>query len=141
MIPVLSEHSEQANFVAEVQYRYRNDETFVPELLFAVPNGMWVAGEGTRRAALIMKYRKEGMRPGVADLHYLQPRGNYPYCVIEMKRSDKKNVRNGGLTDDQMQYLGAAMKAGAFVQICYGADEAIAAFHEYMELQEKGNNG
>jgi hypothetical protein len=134
MIPILSEHDEQAAFLVEARYRYRNDDSFVPELLFAVPNGMWVAGEGKRRAGLIMKYRHEGLKPGVADLHYLQPRGQYPYLVIEMKRSDKKNIRNGGLTDDQMQYLTAARKAGAFVRVCYGAEEAVAALGEYMEM-------
>lgn len=133
MIPILSEHSEQANFVAEVHYRYRNREDFIPELFFAVPNGMWVAGEGGRRAALVAKYKQEGMKSGVGDIHYLQPRGSHPYCVIEMKRQDRKATRDGGLSPEQKQYIEAARSAGAFVSVCYGADEAAAAFDQYME--------
>jgi len=134
VIPLLSEHSEQANFVAEAHYRYRNREDFIPELFFAVPNGMWVAGEGKRRAHLVVKYKREGMKSGVGDLHYLQPRGLHPYCVIEMKRQDRKTARDGGLAPDQNHYLEAARSAGAYVCVCYNADEALVALDQYMNL-------
>jgi hypothetical protein len=134
MIPILTEHSEQASFVEEVNDRYRNREDFIPELFFAVPNGAWMAGEGKRKFGLIAKYKREGMKKGVGDIHYLQPRGEYHYCVIEMKRRDKKTTRDGGLSPDQMQYLGAARRAGAFVRVCYSAEEATEVFGEYMEF-------
>jgi VRR-NUC domain-containing protein len=136
MIPVISEHSEQASFVAEVHYRYRNRADFIPELFFAVPNGMWVAGDGRRKAALIAKYKREGVKPGVADIHYLQPRGKHPYCVIEMKRQDKKTTRDGGLSPQQRQYITAARNAGAFVRVCYSAEEAAKVFDQYMDIEQ-----
>lgn len=134
MIPVISEHSEQASFVSEVHYRYRNQVDFIPELFFAVPNGMWVAGDGRRKAGLINKYKSEGVKPGVGDIHYLQPRGEHPYCVIEMKRQDKKATRDGGLSPAQKQYIQAARNAGAFVRVCYSAEEGAAAFDQYMDM-------
>jgi hypothetical protein len=73
--PIPTESQIQAVFVREVKYEYRNNEQFIPSLFFAVVNGFWAAGEGARKGKLMAKYMAEGMNPGVADLHYDQPRG------------------------------------------------------------------
>lgn len=131
---ILTEHQEQVNFVSEVLYEFRLRSDFIPELFFAVVNGFWAANEGARRYGLLNKYRAEGWRKGIADIQYQQPRGGYPFAVFEIKRCDAKNKKNGGLEPEQMEYLAAARAAGAFVRVCYGADEAIQSMREYMSL-------
>lgn len=131
----LLEHQEQSNFVAEVFARYGNRIDFIRELFFAVPSG-FVAG-GKNKFALLGKLQNEGWHSGVADLHYLQPRGKYPYMAIEMKRSDKRNVKNGGLSPEQMLYIEAAKSVGAYVRVCYTAEEAMDEFDKYMRMEAK----
>jgi hypothetical protein len=132
--PVASEHNEQAAFFADISYRYQHNPEFVPELFYAIVNGFYAAGTGGRKFALLAKYRSEGWRPGIADVHYDQPRGEYNKLVIEMKRSDKRNTKDGGLRPDQIAYLEAARKAGTYVCVCYDADEAVAEFAAYMAM-------
>ena len=134
-LPILSEHSEQAEFVTRVKLEYRNDETFIPALFYSVVNGFWAAGSGPRKFALLAKYKAEGMNPGVSDCHYDQPRGGYNKLVIEMKRSDKRNAKDQGLRLEQIEYLDAARSVGAFVRVCFCAEEATEAFNEYMRMR------
>lgn len=138
-IAVLTEHEEQVGFVSEIRYLYRNDPEFMPELFYSVPNGMWIGGAGKTRFALMEKYKAEGLMPGVADVHYDQPRGGFSKFVCEMKRSDKKKEKDGGLSPEQLRYLNAVRKAGAFVCVAYCADEAIDSFKNYMGM-DAGNS-
>ncbi len=135
---VPTEHEEQAAFVTEIGYEFRNRSDFYPVLFFAVVNGFWAAGESGRKFGLLNKYRAEGWRKGIADVQYQQPRGGYPYAVFEMKRCDGATKKDGGLEPEQKDYLAAARAVGAFVRVCYGADQAIAAMREYMDLDAPG---
>lgn len=131
----LSEHNEQATFVTAIRWQYRNDPTFYPELFFAVPNGFWAGGSSKQgRFALIQKYKQEGFAPGIADVHYLAPRGPYAHLAIEMKSAGRRNEKNGGATQEQLDFLTAVNKAGGLGVICYGCQEAIDAFDKYMAL-------
>ena len=58
-------------------------------LLFSIPNGQWIAGEGRRKQALIAKYKAEGLTPGVPDLLLCVMRGGYGALFIEMKDAGK----------------------------------------------------
>jgi hypothetical protein len=136
-LPPLSEHTEQANFVSEVYSRYTSRPDFIPVLFYAVVNGFYVASNKPSKFALLAKYKAEGWRPGVADVHYDQPRGDYCKLVIEMKRSDKRNTKDGGLTPEQKEYLEAAASVGAFTDVCYCAEEAFETFSKYMSLEAK----
>lgn len=133
-LPVPSEHDEQASFVAEVRARYANRSDFLPELFFAVPNGLQAGGRN--RFALINKFKAEGLNPGVFDIHYLQPRGGHPYLTIEFKRRDRRNERDGGLSPEQRLYFQAAKIVGADVHVCYTAEEAVEKFNEYMGKEQ-----
>ena len=135
-IPVLSEHAEQCAFVEQVRYEYRNRADFIAELFYSVPNGMFLGGTGPARFSLMNKYKREGLNPGVADLHYDGPRGGYHKFVCEMKRADKRGTKNGGLSAEQQASLSAARKAGAFVCVVYSAEEAMEKFSEYMGMEE-----
>ena len=121
--------------MTEVMYEYRNQSDFVPVLFYAVVNGFWAAGEGGGKFGLLNKYKAEGWKKGIADVQYQQPRGEYPFAVFEMKRRDAKSKKGGGLEPEQMTYLSAAKSVGAFVRVCYGADEALEAMREYMGFE------
>ncbi len=131
----ISEHQEQANFFAEIKFAYRIREDFVAELLFSVPNGMWLGGQN--KYALMTKYKAEGFRPGVADVIYLQPRGPYNCLVIEFKAQDKRNEKNGGLSPEQSEFLEAVNAAGGCADVCYGAEHALEVFGAYMAQEAR----
>jgi hypothetical protein len=128
----MSEHDEQAAFVNHVLWAYAIRADFARPLFFSVPNGAWLGG---KQYAMINKLKAEGLTPGIADILYLQPRGEYAYLAIEMKSKDRRNEKNGGLSNEQSAFLQAAIKAGALAEVCYGADEAIAAFDFYMGFE------
>ena len=132
--PRVSEHEEQSNFVSEVKYKYMHREDFIDDLFFSVPNGMWAGG--TNKFALMNKYKKEGMKPGVADILYLQPRGEYSCLAIEMKATDKRNVADA-VTPEQSRFLAAINANGGMGEVCYGAEEAIRIFETYMNMEAK----
>src|ERR1044072_1693860 len=131
----ISEHDEQANFIQETFYKYRNDETFIRELFFSVPNGAFLGG---RSAAQFMKLEREGFRKGVSDVLYLQARGKYHYLALEMKTKGRRREKDGGLSLEQVGFNLAVSMAGGLSFVCYGADEASEAFDRYMSLEPGG---
>ncbi len=128
----VSEHEEQANFIETVTFQYGHRADFSPVLLFSVPNGAWFGGKNPH--ALMNKFKREGFRPGVADLIYLQPRGPYNCLAIEMKATDQRNLKNGGLSPQQAEFLAAVNANGGTGETCYGCDEALNIFAWYMSL-------
>lgn len=132
----LTEHQIQAQFVSDVEYRYRNNPEFVSCLFFATLNGSWFGGNNF---AMYKAKQAEGFKKGVADILYLQPRGAYAYLAIEMKRPERKNkkvggVVTGGVEPEQKVFLDAVTDAGGLSYVCYDADEAISVFCRYMEM-------
>lgn len=142
-LPELNEHQIQAGFFREVKFAHRLDESFIPELLYAVLNGPWLASgdddtkkNDRRKAGLIAKYMAEGWTPGIADVHYDQPRGPYNKLVFEFKKESRRRSKNGGVSEDQQKYINA-VNPYAFTRVVYSVDEALEAFAEYMALPAK----
>jgi hypothetical protein len=132
-----SEHEEQVAFVTMVKLEFRNNGDFIPELFFAVPNGMFAGGRTPgARAYNITKMKAEGFNTGVADILYLQPRGGYHYLCIEMKREHYRN-RPSEISDDQRQFAAAVSIMNGFHSFCFGADHAFLIFSEYMKMPLK----
>lgn len=129
-----SEHNEQAVFIEEVLYRYRNDSTFIRPLFFSVPNGAYLGGKSELQ---YQKLKKEGFVNGVSDVLYLDPRGEYSYLTLEMKTDRRRRERGGGLSEDQVAFMEAVKTAGGLAVVCYGAEEAIEAFARYMDLEPR----
>lgn len=128
----VSEHQEQANFFSEVHTRYAIRSDFIKRLLFSVPNGMWIGGKNPY--ALMNKFKAEGLQPGVADILYLQPRGEYSYLAIEMKAADKRNNKDA-VSPDQGEFLTEVNANGGMGEVCYGCDEALSIFSTYMSMK------
>ncbi len=128
----VSEHEEQANFFTSVRLIYAIRADFIPRLLFSVPNGMWIGGKNPY--ALMAKFKAEGLQPGVADILYLQPRGEYSYLAIEMKAADKRNNKDA-VSPDQGEFLTEVNANGGMGEVCYGCDEALSIFSTYMSMK------
>jgi len=132
-----SEHEIQASFIEYIQYAYGNSlkNGFLPALSYAALNEIWVRGENdNKKHALLKKYKDQGMKAGIPDYHYDQPRGGYTKLVIEFKREDRRNTKNGGLSDEQIEYL-KAIHPYACINVCYTIEEAQAVFDKYMSLE------
>ena len=113
-----SEHDEQCTFVEWLENK---------RLMFtAIPNG------GTRHMGTAVKLKKEGVRPGWADLLILV---NDHLVWIEMKRSDRKPKRGGkgGVSDEQWRWIDALNRcANCQVFVCYSAKEAVEVIKRYL---------
>lgn len=83
----------------------------------------------TRGAALHHAIRaKEGVKPGIPDILDL---GGPILGMFEMKRLDRTK---SSVSADQKRILAAGSAAGAFVAICYGAEQFKLAYADYVAL-------
>lgn len=133
-VPRVSEHDEQANFFSAARFIYGARDDFSDDLFFSVPNGLWAGGDN--KFALMSKFKKEGMKRGVSDILYLQPRGGFAYLVIEMKAQDRRGAADA-VSDDQWKFLDAVERAGGLGAVCYGCDEAMQVLNDYMLLEPR----
>ncbi|HEY6019642.1 MAG TPA: hypothetical protein VIY48_07005 [Candidatus Paceibacterota bacterium] len=129
-----SEHNEQATFFDYVLNAYVRVYPEVHPLLFSVPNGSVLAGDAKRRAQQMNKLKREGLTPGVADVMFLSGHGGYLGLVLEFKAVDRKNEKNGGVSESQSEFITAARQEGFRAEVVYGADHAIQVFEEYIQL-------
>lgn len=114
---VPTEHTEQSKLVGRTR-------TFYPDVLvFAVPNG------GKRAMKEAIRFKAEGVTPGIPDLVFAEPRGRYHGLYVEMKR------RKGGyLSDDQRDRIRQLRRRGYKVLIGYGVDEVWDEVEAYLAL-------
>lgn len=132
------EHNIQAAFVDWVLWEYMRDPTFIRKVFFSPPNGAYLGGKSP---ATFQKLKKEGFEDGVSDILYLQPRGEWAYLTLEFKIEERRNRKRGGLSEDQEEFLSAVDLAGGLPLVCYGLDEAIEYFRDYMNLLPRVKSG
>ena len=91
-------------------------------LLYHIPNGGERVG---KEGALLCA---EGVKAGVPDLHLPVARGGFHGLWIEMKKSNHSNPPSA----KQKRWIGALRREGHRVEVCYGAEEAIAVLQDYL---------
>lgn len=112
-----TEHTEQAKLVGRV-------ENFYPDVIvFAVPNG------GLRNKREAIRFKAEGVRPGVPDLVFAEPRGRYHGLYVEMKRQKHSRV-----SDDQLRMHRRLRRKGYKVLIGWGVDDVWPQVEAYLAL-------
>lgn len=117
-----SEEAEQMALIRWCQYH--------PELrnyMFHVPNG------GFRNVIEGVKFSRLGVKQGVPDLWYPVPKKSYHGLVIELKRMDRKNTKNGGLTPTQKWWIENLNEMGYLAVVAYGFEEAVSVIKNYIE--------
>lgn len=94
-----------------------------PELkwLYHIPNG------GKRSKAEAARFKMQGVKAGVSDLHLPTARGGYFGLYIEMKYGKNKP------TESQFEFMDDMRQQGYKTVVAYGAEEAITALQEYLQ--------
>ena len=115
-----SEHEEQAAVIDWSKLQ----SAAVPELklLHAIPNG------AHKSKAAAVKFKAEGLKPGVPDLCLPVARNGYHALYIEMKVKNRKPRKN------QEWWLDKLQEQGNLAVVCWSADEAIEVISEYLGL-------
>lgn len=92
--------------------------------LMHIPNG------GKRNISEAAKFKKMGVKAGVADLLLPVPKGVYNGLWIELKYG--KNT----LQDSQQEFLADMENNGYFVCTCYSKEAAVILILEYLNLSD-----
>lgn len=104
--------------------------------LYAIPNG------GFRHIAEAAKFVATGTRAGVPDICLPCPGirkvysvivASYHGCYIELKKESRRNTKNGGCTQEQLDYLEYLQSAGYYCKVCYSWEEARDVILNYLE--------
>jgi len=117
----MSESNEQ---IAVVQW-FRSQ--YPKYRIIAIPNGQLVGGKN--KYALINKYKKEGMLPGVSDLFICVMKKNYAGLWLEMK--DRKKTACS-VSQDQKQWIYDMSEAGYRAEWAAGFEQAKKIIEEYF---------
>lgn len=68
-------------------------------------------------------------RAGAPDRAFF---GHGTIVLIEMKKPDQRNKKNGGLSQSQVQEHRKLASVGVIIPVCYTKDEAIEVLMRYM---------
>ncbi len=106
--------------------------------LYAIPNG------GSRHIAEATKMVATGLRSGVPDICLPNPVNRYDSqndlvinryhgCYIELKIEKRRKQKDGGLSEEQFEWLNYLRSVGYYVYICYSWQEARDILIAYLE--------
>lgn len=74
----------------------------------------------------------EGARAGVADTFLPVAIGGFHGLYIEMKKPGLQGRKNGGCSDDQIEFRDAVREEGFAWAVCYGWEEAARCLELYL---------
>ena len=102
--------------------------------LHSIPNG------GSRHIAEAGKMVGAGLRSGIWDIFLPCPiqtewAKQYAGLYIEMKEPKRRKHRNGGLSDEQVDFGTYARYMGYYCAVCYTWEEARDIIVRYLELK------
>ncbi len=123
-----TEHSQQ---VALFAWAADNVDKY-PALayMFAIPNG------GLRDIRTATNLKAEGVKSGVPDIFLPFPTWrNYELhgCFIEMKIEKYRKHKNGGCSEEQIDFIEWTASAGYYCKVCYTWEEARDCLINYLE--------
>jgi len=90
------------------------------KLIFAIPNG------GSRHAAEAKNLKRQGVKPGVADVILLVPKKGYASLCIEFKTGKGKQSKS------QIEFQKQAERCGSKYVIVRSVSEAINKMKAYL---------
>lgn len=112
-----TEHAHQAAFFQWIAL-YGSKGMDSTRLMFAVPNG------GDRKASVAASLKAEGVKKGVPDVCWPFPKrntwGDYHSLWIELKRPGLEKTKNGGRSDEQVEWHKELRAHGHAVVVAYG---------------------
>lgn len=112
-----AEELEQIDAYQWFKYQY-------PDLVLAM---FHVVNEQRASVQFQNKLNQMGRLKGVPDLILLHPCNGYPYALFELKRREK-----GVVSKEQKAFLNHHAEKGAFVCVCFGAEQFKLAVRDYL---------
>jgi hypothetical protein len=94
--------------------------------LHAIPNG------GERNPIVAANMKAEGARTGIWDVFLPFPCGQHAGLYIEMKKPGRQREKNGGLSDQQVDFGEYARQHHYATAVCYTWEEAVKAIVAYL---------
>ncbi len=104
---------------------YAPHQQLSPHLLWHCPNG------GRRDAAEAAHFARLGVVAGVPDLFLAVARRGHHGMFVEMKR----RLARHRASDAQLEQIALLREQGYYAVVCHGADEAIEAISDYLEVE------
>lgn len=97
--------------------------------MFAIPNG------GLRDMRTAVSLKAEGVKSGVCDvfLPFHNTFTHYSGCFIEMKIEKYRKHKNGGCSDEQIDFIEWVTSAGYYCKVCYNWEDARDTLIAYLE--------
>jgi len=92
----------------------------------AIPNG------GDRDQITAGKMKAEGVKSGVLDCFLPVARKGFHGLYIEMKKPGMQKAKNGGLSENQVEFGNFAVANGYKCVVCYTWIEAVNVLKEYL---------
>lgn len=124
-----SEHSQQVALFAWAALNVGKYPALA--YMFAIPNG------GLRDIRTATNLKAEGVKSGVPDIFLPWPKAirNYELhgCFIEMKIEKYRDRKNGGCSEEQIEFVEWAASAGYYCKVCYTWLEARDTLIDYLE--------
>lgn len=117
----MSESTEQQLVVSWFRLQYPKYR------IISILNGSMIGGRN--KYALVNKYKKEGMLPGVSDLFICVPKNGYSGLWLEMKAKGKTA---SSLSPDQRIWLSDMEKMGYKAECAAGFDQAKIIIEDYL---------
>ena len=116
-------HDEDRTQAAVMSWAAMSKST-MPELdmLYHIPNG------GSRGLLEAVRLKRQGVKPGVPDLHLPIARGGYIGLWIEMKTA------TGRLSEDQRRIIAMLRAEGHRVEVCRSAADAVEVLEDYLRV-------
>lgn len=104
-------------------------------LMFHIPNGSLLGDDKISRAIRAKMLKLAGVVNGVVDcflavpIHFKNgdeqsPDGYYGGLWIEFKKPSQRDLKNGGLSDAQQEFIGYLTARGYSCHVCYTWQEA-----------------
>mgnify|MGYP001579592506 FL=1 len=102
--------------------------------MFAIPNG------GLRDMRTAVNLKAEGVKSGVPDIFLPCPihtewATQYAGLFIEMKLEKYRNRKNGGCSEEQIEFINNAISLGYYCKVCYNWIEARDILIKYLEFK------
>lgn len=102
--------------------------------MFAIPNG------GLRDIRTATTLKAEGVKSGVPDIFLPCPiqtewAKQYAGLFIEMKLEKYRNRKNGGCSEEQIEFIEWATSMGYYCKVCYTWEEARDVIVKYLEFK------
>ncbi len=126
-----SEHSQQVALFAWAALNVGKYPALA--YMFAIPNG------GLRDVRTATSLKAEGVKSGVCDIflpmwgYTLKQDNRYFGCFIEMKIEKYRNRKNGGCSDEQIDFIDWIVGNGYYCTVAYNWEEAKDILVNYLE--------